>query len=655
MRVETMGQRSLAQRLILTLCTVAFLVLPGRAALEAEADTPYRLHVVLWLQDNPLFTPVFQARIQREIRDSFAAALGDLGLVEVHDGRDLLSGKVPPTPVLARLRDLLRDVEHLGLDRALEGSHKLSQSKAHFVTIEFRDGFYVIRARQVDGMTGLASPLVRETRTNDRELVARSACLVMQRDFGVVGTIDPANVSADEATIVLQAGRRHGSFVNWLSKGDVMAISRIREERGGQYGDRVEWALLQTAEEVKDGKCRCRLLSRFKDPLRPAPSVSGYRCMRLGTAMARVALRLVDERLDSIPSLRVTFAADSFNAKSDDEGSTDAYGLIESAKAYRNVVFLQAYSESLLRARIPMEVLGEGRVAVCVLPSDRQGELMGHLRADISHFIDLLNENLLAGDELTRELNEIGDAKHREEALQKAEKAHERSQKELAAFRTDLATLRARWQESGSAGQGPWAEVEEFISALERKNNHLERYMADLRKVIAEENDPLRAALLEKLAKAGGLEEAAEFDAALRLYEEAIQDAKDKKLVQKYIAHVDQLKKAWAIKDENHRRARAFIYDVWPKADSEAELSGHMDDAFKALQACQAAGDRLTPQRLLKANTTHFNRNTKLLTKLRNSTDAESVAQSKRIIEVQKNLEKLRTKAAAAVGAPGGK
>ena len=55
--------------------------------------------------------------------------------------------------------------------------------KIHFVLIDFVHGQYEISARQYDGTTGLASPVVRQAQTGDRLLVAREAALLVYRDF----------------------------------------------------------------------------------------------------------------------------------------------------------------------------------------------------------------------------------------------------------------------------------------------------------------------------------------------------------------------------------------------------------------------------------------------------------------------------------------
>ena len=51
-----------------------------------------------------------------------------------------------------------------GLQHALDSWKYLSNTKIHFVLIDFVQGQYEISAREYDGTTGLASPVVRQVR-----------------------------------------------------------------------------------------------------------------------------------------------------------------------------------------------------------------------------------------------------------------------------------------------------------------------------------------------------------------------------------------------------------------------------------------------------------------------------------------------------------
>ena len=99
------------------------------------------------------------------------------------------------------------------------------------------------------------------------------------------------------------------------------------------------------------------------------------------------------------------------------------------------------------------------------------------------------------------------------------------------------------------------------------------------------------------VTRADLLEKEAEFDKALELYQRVLESAKD---VPQLRHKIDTLKARWALKGEDHRKARAFIYDVWPKQETAAQIKARLDEARKAFRTCAKAGDTLTPQKLLK-------------------------------------------------------
>src|ERR1019366_9028735 len=89
------------------------------------------------------------------------------------------------------------------------------------------------------------------------------------------------------------------------------------------------------------------------------------------------------------------------------------------------------------------------------------------------------------------------------------------------------------------------------------------------------------------------LEKEADFEPALRLYEQVVKASPDQAKIK---AHLDQLKKAWALQGERHEKARAFLYQTWPTLDI-AGLQKNLDRANESLAACRDAGDKLTPQK----------------------------------------------------------
>jgi hypothetical protein len=620
--------------------------------LPANGEVPYQLDIVLRVADKPVFTKVYRERLRREIGDSFQAALGDLGEVRVFEASNMDGGligeKAPP-----ELNALWRAVETAshGLENAFEGHHQIRPYKAHFVLIEYEDGMFIIRARQLDGPTGLFSPLVREARTRDHELVARTAALLIERDFGIVGTVLPQSLHAEEVSVALEAGMR-APMNEWLSKGDVLSISRIRGEQGTQVGERVEWAFLQVSGDIVSGKCGCRLLTRYKDPLRQEPGIAGYRCIKLGTAEARLKLRFLDERtLDPVPSLRITFAQQGFEPQSSDEAATDGAGYVESRQAYRNVGFVQAYSGAKLRAQMPVAVL-EDRLVVCRMAPAGESEAVGLLDQDCERFLQHLREGVLKENERITELNERSQTKDLEGVLEQAEHGQKELSADINSFRQEASALRERARVLSPEQPDRIQAVNDLLEQLSQRLRELQKYGSGLKEVLAQQKDPRIAQIQASFVRAQSLEGQADFAAAIVLYEQTIRDANDPKLVKEYQKKLDKLKAVWSIKNQEHDKSRAFIQDTWPKLNSVDELFAQKAKAFAAIAACRAAGDYLTPRILSKANIDHADRLSKRLAVLKRSGDSEGGDEARKIKDISNDLNELNDAAVKASKAP---
>ena len=207
-------------RLILGLLVVTSCQGIARADLPAEGSQPYQLQVVLGSAKHPLLTPVFQQKMQRELRDSLQASLGRLARVEV-----------------VRDHPRLKEVESKGLKHAMDGWNFVDESKLHFLLVSYANGRYEIQARQYDAFTGLASPVVRRKSIPDPQLVARNAALLIDQDFGLTGTLAPVSGdNVDKVEVTLKGGELGIPLDRWLKKGDVMAVSQIVDQGMGRSG-----------------------------------------------------------------------------------------------------------------------------------------------------------------------------------------------------------------------------------------------------------------------------------------------------------------------------------------------------------------------------------------------------------------------------------
>src|SRR5262245_10769653 len=137
-------------RRVLAVVAVLALAGPAAAQLDAETKEPYQWRVVLVTKPHPLVTPALREQVKRDVLAALQPGLGALGTVEVVDVTELSRDKWEP---------LWQQFDDKGFP-ALDAPRDLTATKTHFLRIEYRDGKFVIEARQHDGFTGLASPLV---------------------------------------------------------------------------------------------------------------------------------------------------------------------------------------------------------------------------------------------------------------------------------------------------------------------------------------------------------------------------------------------------------------------------------------------------------------------------------------------------------------
>lgn len=601
----------------LLLVSCLLLASPAHAALDPETTTPYRVQAVLHITEHRLLTGVFKDQIQRELRDGMQAALGPMGSVDV-----------------VRTHPRLKEIDAKGLQVALDGPQELSAGKTLFVLIDFVDDQYVIRTRQMDGMTGLVSP-VRQARTSDRQFVARTAALLLDRDFGLVGTLDSGEPKG-EVKITIKGSGLGVPFGRWVRKGEVFAIVQVHKT--GNKATRVPWALLVATADPKPGETTlpCKLYQRYRQSLAGGASLAGHRCLKLGAMDAPLHLRLIDDKkLRPLPDQALTIRAHGFDGKSDEESSTDVDGYFVSRKPYARVVFVQVHSGEAVRARFPVEIIDD-RPIVCPISVDPKAELVGQLELQRRQWIGQLYENLLVVDALFKRLNDYVDKKDHAGALKEAQAGLTRLQTELAA-RADEKRALADPSVTLDLGEG-----EQRLNELTMRRDELQKFADNLDKVIRQATDPKRVEMLAMVEQAQLLEREAEFAKAIALHRKIAEGSADHPAVkadaEKQLA---RLEKQWAVKGDEHAKARKFIYETWPKVDGPAQLKDKIDEAEKAFQTCRANNDVLTPRMLLRVNLTHASKLAKRLEALRLADNEDDRREAETLVAVSDQLKKL--------------
>src|SRR5262249_11641688 len=149
----------------------------------------------------------------------------------------------------------LRDVVQNGLQVALDGWKERNGVKTHFVLVRFTGFEYEIQARQHDGITGQASPftgqVVRVERTPDRDFVARTAALLVARDFGLVGTTDGPADAQGLVKVRIMGGGLGAPLGPWVKKDEVFGLVGIPASGPGETV--FPWLFLRVEKPPAEG------------------------------------------------------------------------------------------------------------------------------------------------------------------------------------------------------------------------------------------------------------------------------------------------------------------------------------------------------------------------------------------------------------------
>jgi hypothetical protein len=570
--------------------------------LDPELNQPYHLKVVLYLSDNAVLTPVFCDKLKRDLHDSLEAALGKLARVEVipiHQKDLEAKAKLGALPELDPVQ--LKDVQVNGLRRPLDGWNFITGTKLHFVFVDYVDGRYEIQARQYDGVAGLASPVVRTPPgpITDRQLVARSAALLISEDFGVVGRV--VRRDGDKVDVAIKGGGVTGASLSpWLRRGDIFAVTQIVSQKASgqapiQHSYRQDWTLLQVTDEPQQGVCHGRLFYRFENPLPLGAGVLGYRCLQVRTIRAPLRLRVVAKDSPGTPlsGRTIEVRAQGFEGPAAERLSTPGDGLIRTQQSYDNAAFVLILDNSERLAQVPVQLVDDRPVTVAV-DSKPGAEKRGQLLAQRGIWLHRAYDARDIAVGVVADFNKLIDKSH-EGALAKLEEGMKSLHSELPNLSVEHDRLA---HEAASQKVAlDLSEGERVLEELRDQEQKFQERMKGLKEAVAQANDPGRRKLADMAVQAQSLEDAAEYEKAIALYDAMRADAPDDKTLEN---KVKQLHNAWDPKSPEHQKARAFIYETLPKVANAAEMKAKLEETQKAFEVCRRAEDTLTPRKLLK-------------------------------------------------------
>jgi hypothetical protein len=416
----------------------------------------------------------------------------------------------------------------------------------------------------------------------------------------------------------------------------VFAVSRVSKEGEVQRVRRLAWTLADVLEAPKDGACKARYTHRFvEDRLGGGGE---YRCLLLPTVEAPLSLRFLDDA-DFRPLSGVQVHILGADSSKREELSSTRDGLVTTRNRVPHLAIVRVTGGGAL-AQFPVEVL-PGRTVTVRLRTKAEAEGLASLELRRDQWLRRLYDNLrLAGErsvELNRQLGEslelaMNGAKAGLGGLEE-EIAH--LKQEAGQLKTQAATLKAPRFDLG--------EGEQRLADLQARRDELQALIERLNKVVAENKGEKDLGLHKMIERARLLESEADYDQAIALYQRVL-DAGGKQA--KLEAYVQQLQTAWQARSPRHAQARVFLYDVWPRLEL-GELGKQLDKARESLAACQDAGDRLTPRRLVQANVVHTANLKKKLETLRQTDSEDNRNQARQLSVVVEGLVRLHTDAAA--------
>jgi hypothetical protein len=575
--------------LLLFLSSLCPLCLCGESSAGSDISGPYRLQVVLRFGDHRAFTPVFKQQVEDGLRDNLRAAFGGLAEVEV----------VRTHPRLAEVEKNLQ---------ALDSWNEVSNVKTHFVLIDYVDNtYYQVQARQYDGLTGQASPVIRRERTTERPFLARAISFLIDQDFGIIGEITNTS-DKTHADVTLKGAGLGKSLDRWVKVGDVFRVVEIAG-RGSEKAYAVPDALLQVESQAdKNGVIKCRLHARYKNPLKPAPGSLGFRCIKLGTTKAPLRLRLMlkgarpPKPLNAYP---IHAHRQSFESPGAKEGASHSDGFTSLLGEFENVAFVVIYKPQSGKqeplARVPVPILDDRPVTIAL---SIQQEAATPLLMAQANWVERINEVYLTNKERFTELSEGAKKTQPDELLRQALQF-------LTDLRADIDNLDKERQDLLEKQKDTpeikldLKEGDQGIARLKQDRDELDKFVQGQRDVIEQANDPKRQEFLNMVVQARALEEGEnDYEQAIKLYEKAQEGLNDANLAKK----IEKLKKAWEIKGPEHKEARDFIYKEWPAAfnvNTLRQLKDRIDRARQMFEVCRKKEDPLTVKKLVATAIAH--------------------------------------------------
>jgi hypothetical protein len=490
----------------------------------------------------------------------------------------------------------------------------------------------VLETRQYDGFTGLSSPLVRTQSLRAPEQVGRTAGLMLDRDFGAVGTVEPIAGRADEVKVLFRSSAL-APVSGLVQVGDVFAVAAVRKTNRpapppvrsatgkiiapapgsvpppGLTSTPRDFTLLRVIDLAPDGTCRCSVLTRYQTALPATGGVIGYRCMKLGTVKARVAVRLVatDGTVYKTASTVNVRASDTAFPNLAAPDPKDACGFdaptaqFRTQRALANVACITVSLSPTQAKQFPVPILSADPITVPFDIDPAKEERAAFERAVIAAASSAADARL-AQTICFETVAKLIDKQRNKEALERAEGGAKAAEEADTRLTDELARLNeqvAHVQVADSV-KALLAKIQQNLESLRAQNAKLRTHIKTIESVVRIENDPAAAAKdvqaqalnarIKVLLTGGDVEQ------ALVAYDQLIALLPDDADVK---ARREALAAEWKVKDDAHQKARDYLLKTWPAVASILDFKDSLPQIRSAVDVCKKNGDKWTLRRLL--------------------------------------------------------
>lgn len=536
---------------------LAFASVAVGAPLDPLSKEPYRWVILLRTPRHPLLDASYRENLAREIRATLQPGLGLLGTVEVID---LASARVND--------DFAKDFQAKGWAAFDSAAPKpIDNIKWHGLSIELRDGTFALTAQQYDGFTGLVAPLRRVRIVRSLEQIPRAVGLMLEPDFAPVGTVEVIPTDAAHRWLVFR-GHECAPLTSYVRVGDIFMVSVIKDAMTDRTrtlsGAPVPYTLLKVVEPLKQGRCKCLILSRWVSPFgRDERRSAAIRAIRLSTVTAPVRVQLVDRNgkpHNRGAMLSVSASDVDFSARSPENDGFDwRDGVYRSRRPFANVACISVGIGDTRPQQFPVALLNDDLITL-VFDIDPVQERRASFLRDCNDLRARIAELLMAQKSQADAMNQLLDTSRNREALARAETGRDAVAAAEKALVEELKQLQNQPGATDSAAKDVLESCAATLAVVRASQAQLLSTITSLKEAIAKASSPEN---LEKEFYGQKLVERiqahlqrGDVPEALEVYEKLIDLFPS---VASYKDEREKLKAEWVPKDDAHRAARECI------------------------------------------------------------------------------------------------